>query len=67
MTPSTLTFPDIDDFDPEDCHAMGWGKDSFGDSFDNFYNTFLRSVPIHMVDNESCQQGLRNNTILRLL
>ena len=56
-------FGEEDDFDREDCHAMGWGKDRFGD---NQYNTFLRSVPTHMVDSDTCQEGLRS-THLRLL
>ena len=52
------------DFDTTDCHAMGWGKDAFGDA-DGYqeYNQFLRSVKLKIVDHDTCQEGLRSTRL----
>ena len=63
---NTICLPEFgtaDNFNSKDCHAMGWGKDVFGDSPTNFFNQFLRSVALEMVDHDKCQDGLRSTRL----
>ena len=49
VLPNNIEFCPGVDFDTTDCHAMGWGKDAFGDA-DGYqeYNQFLRSVKLQI-------------------
>eukprot|EP00091_Calanus_sinicus_P014287 TRINITY_DN3174_c0_g1_i1.p1 TRINITY_DN3174_c0_g1~~TRINITY_DN3174_c0_g1_i1.p1 ORF type:complete len:172 (+),score=41.18 TRINITY_DN3174_c0_g1_i1:307-822(+) len=46
------------------CVSNGWGKDKFG--AEGRYSTILKEVVVPLVENDKCQQHLRENTRLGL-